>query len=275
MQADIASRLEKNFTPSQAKALAFELEAVIREQIKISDFTELKEIVRDLGESHKRIATKVEELTEVQKRTATKVEELAEAQKRTETKVEELAEAQKRTETKVEELAEAQKRTETKVEELADAQKELTEAQKRTEEEIRQLAVAQKNTQQEVGGIANTLGYMLENEAYRLLPKVLAEKHKIKISDKFIRRQVGNEEINLLAEGTRNRKPVLIVGESKSKLSVSDLTQLKKKIKEVATHHPLAGKREIVPVMIVHFARQKELQRAEQEGIIVIQSFEW
>lgn len=254
MQADIANRLEKNFTPSQARAIAFELEAAIREQIKISDFTELKEIVRDLGESHKRIAAKVEELTEVQKRTATKVEELTEAQKRTETKVEELAEAQKRTETKVEELADAQKRT---------------------EEEIRQLAVAQKNTQQEVGGIANTLGYMLENEAYRLLPKVLAEKHKIKISDKFIRRQIGNEEINLLAEGTRNRKPVLIVGESKSKLSVSDLTQLKKKIKEVAAHHPLAGKREIVPVMIVHFARQKELQRAEQEGIIVIQSFEW
>ncbi len=233
MRNDIVARLEKTFTPNQARAIAFEVETAIQQQIKVSDFTELKEIVRDI----------------------------AAIQKRTEVKVEELAEAQR-------ELAEAQKRTEVKVEELAEAQK-LTEA------EIRQLAQAQKNTQQEVGGISNTLGYVLENEAYRMLPKVLAEKHKIKISTKLIRQQIGNEEINLLAEGTRNRKPVLIVGESKSKLSVSDLAQLKRKIKEVAAHHPLAGKREIVPVMVVHFAREKELKRAEQEGVIVIQSFEW
>ncbi|MEK7829612.1 MAG: hypothetical protein AAB401_00920, partial [Acidobacteriota bacterium] len=146
---------------------------------------------------------------------------------------------------------------------------------KRTEEELRQLAQAQKNTQQEVGGIANTLGYMLENEAYRLLPKVLADKHKIKISNKAIRQQIGNEEINLLAEGTRNRKPVLIVGESKTRLAAKDLTQLKKKIKAVESHYPFIAKREIVPVMVVHFAREKELQRAKDEGVIVIQSFEW
>ena len=226
MRNDIVARLEKTFTPNQARAIAFEVETAIQQQIKVSDFTELKELVRDI------------------------------------------AAIQKRTEVKVEELAEAQKRTEVKVEELA-------EVQKRTEAEIRQLAQAQKNTQQEVGGIANTLGYMLENEAYRHVPKVLAEKYKIKVSDKMIRQQIGNEEINLLAEGTRNRKPVLIVGESKNRLAANDLTQLKKKIKEVEKHDPRAGHREIVPVMVVHFARQKELKRAEQEGVIVIQSFEW
>ncbi|MGH9798740.1 MAG: hypothetical protein ACRD82_00090 [Blastocatellia bacterium] len=261
MPMDIVTRLESNFTPGQARALAFEVETILRQQVKASDFSELKEIVRDLAEVQK-------DLAEAQKRTEIKVEELVDAQKRTETKVGELADAQMRTEAKVEELAEAQRRTEGKVEELAGAQV-------RTEEELRQLARAQKNTQQEVGGMANTLGYMLENEAYRHLPNVLADKYKIRTSSKVIRQQVGNEEINLLAEGTRNRKPVLIVGESKTRLSAKDLTQLRKKIKEVERHYPPAASREIVPVMIVHFARDKELKRAEQEGVIVIQSFEW
>lgn len=244
---NVAARLKREFPPDQAQLLAEELNFAHEALAKASDLTELKEIVREIGQGQQRSEARMDKL---------------------EITMQELAEAQKRTEIKVGELTEAQKRTEVKMEELADAQK-LTEA------ELRQLAHAQKNTQQEVGGLANTLGYMLENEAYRHLPKVLAGKHGIRISSKFIRQQVGSEEINLLAEGTRNRKPVLIVGESKTRLAAKNLSQLKLKIKEVEKHYPPAAKREIVPVMIVHFARDKELKRAELENVIVIQSFEW
>ncbi len=259
--SDLITRLEREFTPNQARLLAEEIEAVSSDLVRARDFTELKEIVRDLGLSQK-------ELAEAQKRTEVKVEELAEAQKRTEVKVEELAEAQKRTEVKVEELAEAQKRTEVKVEELA-------EAQKRTEEEIRKLTLSHSSLRQEVGGVANAIGYMLENEAYRNLPKLLADKYNIAISNRIIRKYVGAEEINFLAEGSRDETPVLIVGEAKSRLAAHHFTELKGKIKEVETHYPAAAGREIVPIIVVHSAREKELKRAEREGVIVVQSFEW
>ncbi len=238
--SDLITRLEREFTPNQARVLAEEIEAVGSDLVRARDFSELKEIVREIGVSQR-----------------------------------ELIEAQKRTETRVEELAVAQKRTETRVEELA-------EAQKRTEEEIRKLTISQlrlengfQGLRQEVGGLSNAIGFMLENEAYRHLPALLAAKYKINISSRIIRQQVGSEEVNQLAEGKRGKTPVLIIGEVKSRLAAHHLTQLKKKIKEVEKHYPAAAGREIVPIMVVQFARAKELLRAERESVIVVQSFEW
>lgn len=229
------------------RALAEEIENAHSDLVRARDFNELKEIVRDLGVSQK---------------------ELTEAQKRTNLSVKELTEAQKRTDLSVKELTEAQKRTDIKMAEMIEEVKKLTQAQYRTEIVIQSM-------RQEAGEIANSVGYQLENEAYRHLPKFLADKHGIRVTSKVIRAQVGQEEINVLAEGKRGKTPVLIVGEAKSRLAAKDLTQLKKKIEEVEKHYLAAQEREIVPVMVVHFARDKELKRAEREGVIVAQSFEW
>jgi hypothetical protein len=175
--------------------------------------------------------------------------------------VRELGLSQQRTDAKFQEMAEAQRQ-------MAEEIKKLTQAQLRTE-------IAIQSMRQEIGGMANSFGYMLENEAYRHLPKFLADKHKINVSSKMIRQQVGDEEINVLAEGRRGKTPVLIVGEAKSRLAAQDLGQLKKKVKEVKKHYPAATGREIVPVMVVHFAREKELEKAARQGVIVVQSFEW
>ena len=259
--SDIVTRLEHQFPSPQARALAFEIEAILRNQIRAQDFESLKDIVSGLAMAQRNTTSLMSDLVQAQRRTEARVGELAEAQTR-------LADAQKRTEVKVEELAEAQKRTEVKVEELADAQK-------RTEEEIRKLTLSHSSLGQQVGGIANAIGYMLENEAYRHLPKLLADKHRINISSRFIRKYIGAEEINFLAEGKRGKTPVLIVGEAKSRLAAHNFTELKKKIKEVEEHYPAAAGREIVPMMVVQSAREKELQRAEREGVIIVQSFEW
>jgi hypothetical protein len=287
--SDLITRLEREFTPNQALVLAEEIEAVSSDLVKARDFNELKEIVRDLGvsqqelaEAQKRTEVKVEELAEAQKRTDVSMRELAEAQKRTDVSMRELAEAQKRTDVSMRELAEAQNRTEARVDGLADAMERLAEAQRRTEEEMQKLTMSQLRTEdairsmrQEIGGMANSFGYQLENEAYRQLPKFLADKHGIRVTSKVIREQVGEEEINVLAEGKRGKQPVLIIGEAKSRLASQDLAQLKRKVKEVQKQYPNAAGREIVPVIVVHFAREKELQRAERDGVIVVQSFEW
>lgn len=213
------------------------------------DFSELKSIVKDLG---------------------VKVGELADAQKRTEVKVEELAEAQKRTEVKVEELAQAQKRTEVKLEELAEAQRQTT-------LEVKALAIGLKDNRDQIGGLSQSFGYAFENEAYRFLPKLLEEKHGLKINERIMRSEIGGEEINIFCRAWKDDKEVLVVGESKLRLDdrrakQDAFTQLDKKIAAVKAVY---GETEIVPVLITHFATKGILALAKEDGVLVVQSFEW
>lgn len=49
----------------------------------------------------------------------------------------------------------------------------------------------------QVGGLSNSFGYAFENEAYRMLPRVLSEKYGIEIVEKFIRTELGGKEIKV------------------------------------------------------------------------------
>ena len=335
---------EIKVTPSLKKEIIKIVDERIREaHITREDFSELKNIVKDLAEAQKRteqrigelaeaqksteerlnsLAQRVEELAEAQRRTegslnqltqrvdqlTVRVDELAEAQKRTEERltqltqrvdqlaerVGELAQAQKRTEQRVEELAEAQKRTEERlnqltirVDELAQAQKkteerlnslaqrveELAEAQRRTEEEIRKLAIGLNHLRGEVGGLARSFGYAFENEAFRMLPKTLKEKYGIEITERFIRTEIGEHEINILGLGRRDGKEVVVVGEAKTRLERMEVfDELEDKAKAVKEAYK---DRELVKVLVTHFATKRILKTAEENGVIVIQSFEW
>jgi DNA repair ATPase RecN len=273
--------------------------------VKTSDFNELKEIVRDLAEAQARTEEslsllsqgvdglaeaqarteqRLEELAEAQARTEQRLEELAEAQARTEQRLEELAEAQARTEQRLEELAEAQARTEQRLEELAEAQarteqrlEELAEAQRRTEESVRALARGLSETRSELAGLGRQFGYALENEAYRALPSLLRDRYQIEVTRRFIRTYVGHREINLLAEGRQNGEPVLVVGEVKSHLGTDDFEPFEETLDLVrdAQATGMLPDYRIVPLFVTHMARPAALKRAEKEGIIVVQSFEW
>ena len=99
----IYERLKRSMSPEAAEAIAGALEEFagdLQRMVTKEDFSELKQIVADLGAAQKRTEQRVEELAEAQKRTEQRLDSLA-------VKVEELAEAQKRTEQRVEELAEA------------------------------------------------------------------------------------------------------------------------------------------------------------------------
>ncbi|MFH0925927.1 MAG: hypothetical protein V1872_09930, partial [bacterium] len=74
---------------------------------------------------------------------------------------------------------------------LAESQKGLTEAQNRTEERIKELTLAVKDMGNQVGGLGNGIGYALENEAYRMLPKVLKERFGIDVYEKVLRVEIG------------------------------------------------------------------------------------
>jgi len=71
---NVKGRLKRVFNEQQASVLAEIIVKARDELVKVSDFNELKEIVRDLAKSQK-------ELAEAQKRTEARVEELAEGQR--------------------------------------------------------------------------------------------------------------------------------------------------------------------------------------------------
>lgn len=175
-------------------------------EVDKKEFSELKEIVR--------------ELTHAQKRTETRVQELTQAQMRTEKRVEELTHAQKRTEKRVEELAHAQKITEVKVGELA-------EAQKNTEHELRTLTVTVKNIQVQLGGLSMAVGYGIKD---KIMPYIFDFGKKefgvdvVLVDRKNIEHPDGRyDEINIYAEGTKNGRPLFLLGECKAQPGKKDV----------------------------------------------------
>ncbi|MEJ5338103.1 MAG: hypothetical protein WHS43_00405 [Aquificaceae bacterium] len=316
---DLLLRMRAVFTPEQVEVLT-ELIKFMDQLVKATDFLEVKEainsltdVVRELALTQKKTEEELRELKEVQKITEQKVAELAEAQKRTEEELKRLSEAQKITEQKVAELAEAQKRTEEELKRLSEAQKiteqkvaELAEAQKRTEEELREykkiteqrfaelasevrktqeilqdMLIAQREMNKKLGGIDQTMGYMLENEAYRHLPAYLEKHLGIKVISRIIREEIGGKEINLLAEGVRNGTKVLIVGEAKSRLSIGPerardvFEEVEDKIRTVLERFVEYTPEQVLPVIVTHFASKAFLEEAQKQGYIVVQSFEW
>jgi hypothetical protein len=165
----------------------------------------------------------------------------------------------------VQELAEAQKRTEQRINELA-------EAQKKTEEEIRKLVGSQRRTREQVGGLSRSVAYALENEAYRCLPHFLKQKHGIQVLERMIRSEIGGEEINLFARARQDGQELILLGEAVLRLDdPAKLRKIKKKVqllrKDIA--------QDIVPIIVTHFAKKKILQKAQEAGFLVVQSFEW
>ena len=164
-------------------------------QIRVTreDFDELKSVVRELVYSQK---------------------ELAQAQKKSEERLD-------RVEKAIEELTQAQKRTEERLEELA-------QAQKRTEVEVRKLAIGLRETRQMVVGLSDTVGFRLEDESYKSLPRLLKRDLNLEVEGRLIRKYVEYadgkvEELNIFGKGKRNGKTVYILGECKSKLGKETL----------------------------------------------------
>jgi exonuclease VII large subunit len=245
----LTNYLTREFTPTQAAMLSEVITSAYANLVKASDFNELKEIVRDLAEAQQRTEQNVDRLSH---------------------RMEELAEAQRQTDQAVKELTEAQRQTDQTV-------KELAEAQRRTEESVRILANGLDQTRSELAGLGRTFGYALENEAYRVLPTLLRERFNIEIRRRFVRAFIGEQEVNLLAEGQQNGESVLVVGEAKTYLGTDDFERLEESleaVRQAQASGELPAYR-IVPLFVAHMARPAALHRAKKEGIIVVQSFEW
>jgi len=186
------------------------------QQVTKAELRELQEVVQEL-------AVSVNRLAEAQVRTEERLNELAAAQARTEERLERL-------EATVERLVEAQVRTEERLNELAAAQA-------RTEEELRKLAAEHRVTRERLEGISNTVGYTLEDRAYKALPAILAQQG-IQVEGRLIRRYVQLKEkerqVNIFGHGRRNGEQVLILGEAKVRPSRREVDRFVRLARQVA-----------------------------------------
>jgi len=178
-------------------------------------------------------------------------------------------------------LTQAQVRTESRVEELAQAQHELTLAQRDTDARLGKLIDVVSNLAQEMGGLSRSVSYSLENEAYRQLPAYLEAEYGIVLEERMVRTEIGGEEIDLFALGQRDGAPIVLVGETKLQLdrrrggrdaTVQVLAQLARKVDVV---QPLYPEREVVRLLVTHYARPAVHAEAQKQGVIIVQSFEW
>jgi len=170
----------------------------------------------------------------------------------------------------VKELAEAQK-------ELAEAQKELTVAQKRTEEELRQLVAEHRVTRRELGGLSNAVGYRLEDEAYRALPKLLKKDFGLAVKGRLKRQFIEDHEgkhieVNIVGEAGKNGSKVTIIGESKSQLSRKGVNEFaRKKLKRLEGVFE-----EIFPVLVTYMVSEPDVEAyAKSKGIALYYSYDF
>jgi len=204
------------------------------------------------------------------------IKQLIEAQNRTEERVEQLAGAQSRTEEKVEQLAEAQSKTEERLDQLAKGQIQLTEAQRKTEEGLAKLTVVVGQVQKNLGGLSHSVGFMLEDRAFKALPALLKERFGIEVEGKLIRTFLENargerEEVNIYGKGLKDSSELVIIGDSKSQLSENHIDRFKRSLARLT---PVLGV-EVFPLMITYMTEPEVLKRAETEKIAVFMSYEF
>lgn len=108
------------------------------------------------------------------------------------------------------------------------------------------------------------MAYALENEAYRKLPQYLRTHYQIEVLEKFVRTEIGGEQVNFFAKARQNGAEIVIIGESV-------LKQLHKQVTTAQQVYQLP----VLPLVVTHYARPKLLAKLEREGIIVVQSFAW
>ncbi len=233
-------------------------------RLLVDDTRELKGIVKELAEAQKRTEQKVEELAEAQKRTEQKVAELAEAQKRTEQKVEKLAEAQKLTDRKVDTLS-------IKLENLTDIVTRLAISHEKLTASHEKLVEEHQKTRQLLGNISDTVGYTLENEAYKFLPMLLEHDFGIILNTDIKRQYVMDNkgkslEVNIFAEGEQNGQTIVIIGESKSRLSKNNVDRfIRKRLKRYEGMFP-----KIFPVVVGHITSSADVEDYIKEKDIAV-----
>ncbi|NOY65648.1 MAG: chordopoxvirus fusion protein [Nitrospirae bacterium] len=159
--------------------------------------------------------------------------------------------------------------------ELRETVAELAEAQKKTEEELKKLVSEHRKTREQLGGLTHTVGYILEDRAYRGLPELLKRDFGIEVTTPlkrdYIELSPGRyEEVNIIGRGRRNGQEVLIVGECKTQLKKADIDSFIRFVKKVKDILP----EDKILLTVTYQASPPVREYAKQKGIKLYFSYE-
>ncbi len=157
-----------------------------------------------------------------------------------------------------------------KVGQLSGKVEELAEAQERTDLKIEKI-------QQDLGGISHSIGFSLENTAYKALPSLLKREQYIDIKGRLLRKYYvyvdGTEEqIDVYGEGiNKDGNKIYIIGEGKYQLGKKDIIKFLKKIERLKKEI----REEIFPLMLTHIVTPDVERFLEEKHISCYLSYEF
>jgi len=160
--------------------------------------------------------------------------------------------------------------------ELKEIVKELAEAQKKTEQELKKLVGEHRKTREQLGGLAHTVGYVLEDRAYKGLPPLLQRDFGVQVVNSLRRDyvEIGPNryvEVNILGKAQRDGQQIWIVGECKTQLKKKDIDAFLKNLNRIKAL--LSG--EILPVVVTYQASPPVRKYAEGHNLKLYFSYEF
>ncbi|HFC98011.1 MAG TPA: DUF2730 family protein [Thermosulfurimonas dismutans] len=157
-----------------------------------------------------------------------------------------------------------------RVDQLTKDVRRLTGEMGRMKEEMREI-------RKQVGGLSITVGYTLENEAFKGLPELLKRDHGLEVVEPlrrtFVRDEKGRElEVNIYGAARKDGKKLVILGEAKAQLSKNDVDRfLRRKVKPLERVFP-----ERFLVLVTHMVTSSEVEEyARKKGVALYYSYQF
>jgi myosin heavy subunit len=255
----------------------------LREEIE-ERFARMQQTVEDILRVQRQHTEEIAELRQATQQNTQAIAELREMTQKNTQAIAELrqtvAELVQMTRQNTEAIAELRQTTQQHSEEISDLRRtvqELVEVQKQTQEDIRRLTWGLDDLRKQVGGLSITIGYTLENAAYKALPHLLNRDYGLQLDGELTRRFVEDSqgehlEVNIFGQARRNGETITIVGESKAQLSKNDVDSfLRRKIQRLQGRYP-----NLFPVLVVHMTSEWDVEAYARElGVAVYFSYQF
>ncbi len=255
----------------------------LREEIE-ERFARMQQTVEDILRVQRQHTEEIAELRQATQQNTQAIAELREMTQKNTQAIAELrqtvAELVQMTRQNTEAIAELRQTTQQHSEEISDLRRtvqELVEVQKQTQEDIRRLTWGLDDLRKQVGGLSMTIGYTLENAAYKALPHLLNRDYGLQIDGELTRRFVEDNqgdhiEVNIFGQARRNGETLTIVGESKAQLSKNDVDSfLRRKVQRLQGRYP-----NLFPLLVVHMTSEWDVEAYARElGVAVYFSYQF
>lgn len=205
------------------------------------------------------------------------VKELAVAQTRSEARLEKVESRMDGVEGRMERVESSMEKVEGRMEGVEGRMDGVETTLAKTVEALQKLTEAHGETRTQLGGLSHTVGYILENEAYRALPALLLADHGIEMEGRLIRTYLTTDrgypvEVNIFGKGRKNGREVVVLGESKSQLSAKGIDHfIQNRLRRL---EPLFE--DVLPVLVTHMITAPDVETyAQERGIALYYSYQF